>query len=783
MNIHDIFNFKSFLKFLGKNKLYTFIEIFGLSISLMFIIVIGIYTTQELSTDNFQKNKDRLYLLASENSYGHAYKLGEKMKDMYPEIEEVCPFLAYMKKMPVVLPEAKANADLLFVDSSFFSIMSFPVVNGDTGNPLAARNYAVISESFAHKTFPGKDPLGQVIKINESVVVTVNGVMKDIRNSAIPYGDILLCCDHLSYWGQNLLSEGYEDWGSTGIIILAKEGVNLHAKTENLLTYLKENVFVYKRGETTQISFVPLKEVYFSKINGYNGFLVKQGDKIFVLILLSVGVLILLFALINYVNLSVAQTGFRAKEMATRRLLGSSRGDLFRRLITESTLLIFISFFIGLLLAGIISPYVERLLDTHINLEKIFNPVSLLITFAILFTIGILSGLLPALVISSARPIEVVKGTFRQKTKMIYSKFFITFQHCITIAMIAAAMVMVFQLQYLINAPLGYNTTNIIDIDVSELHNKQLTLTLANEFNQLASVKRTAFSEGLPYKRGQNYSLEHEGRNINYQGFVGDTTFVNMLGIRILKDNKMASDESFYLSQQTFRELNIPEDATTFPINHFGGMPHRPIAGVIQDFRLENILFEARPILLQIKKVEDFEPQSIAVEITGSPYMAFNQIKEIYEQLTQFEFSGKFINQQIEESFIQQKKASTIVIIFSGIAILLSLLGLVAMSTYFIGQRSREIAVRKVFGSTNPEVLKRLIFNFLNYVVIAFVIVTPFIWYIMKEWLSGYSYRIHLSPLFFICAGLLCLLISFLTVFWQSYQAANTNPVKNLKTE
>ena len=311
----------------------------------------------------------------------------------------------------------------------------------------------------------------------------------------------------------------------------------------------------------------------------------------------------------------------------------------------------------------------------------------------------------------------------------------------------------------------------------------QLALTLANEFDQLASVKRTGFCQGMPYKRGMNHSMEIDGRNVNYQSFVGDTTFVDMLGIQILKDNHLVSgdDEAFYLSERTFKELGISQDATTFPIHHFGGAPTRPIAGVIKDFQLENILFEERPILLRIKKIEDFNPHNIAIEITGDPYTAYNQIKEIYERLTQFEFTGKFLDQQIEESFVQQRRASTIVVIFSCIAILLSFLGLVAMSTYFIQQRAQEIAVRKVFGSTNPEVLRNLVINFLNYVVIAFVIVTPIIWYIMREWLAGYTYRITLSPLYFIAAGLFCLLISFLTVFWQSYQATNANPVNNLK--
>jgi len=779
----NIFNLKSFFKFLSKNRLYTFIEIFGLSVSLMFVVLISVYTTQELATDSFQEKKDRLYLLASEGSYGFAHKLAGVMKDRYPEIEDVCPYFALLKRVPVVLSEGevKANADLLTVEPSFFSMLTFPVIDGEMRNPLAARNDAVISESFARRAFPGKDPLGQLIHVNDSVILTVNAVMKDIHNSVIPYGDILLRNDHLPYWGHQLLNS-YGDWGSTPIIILAKEGADLQAKTDDLLAYLKENTKMYQRELSTQISFVPLKDVYFSKIKGYDGLLVEQGDKTFVWILLSVGALILIFAIINYINLAVAQTGFRAKEMATRRLLGSSRKELFSRLIAESTLLTIISFCIGLLLSWAIVPYANNLLDTQIDLTAIFAPGNLLISFIMLLMIGALSGFLPALVVSNAKPVEVVKGTFRKKTKMIYSKFFITFQHGITIAMIAAAIVMVFQLDHLIKAPLGYNTANIIDVDVEELHDKQMVLTLANEFNQLAAVKRTAFCEGLPFKRGNNYTMTYEGRTLEYQGFFGDSTFVDMLGFQILKDNNLASGQGFFLSERAFKELEISEDAPAFPLNHFGNS-HEMIAGVIKDFQLENILFEPRPILLQIMKVEDLEPTTLAVEITGDPYETYNQLKEIYERITQFEFTGEFIDQQVEKSFVQQKRASTIVVIFSGIAILLSFLGLVAMSTYFIQQRSREIAVRKVFGSSNPEVLKKLIFNFLNYVVIAFIIVTPVIWHIMREWLSGYSYRIPLSPWFFISAGLFCLLISFLTVFWQSYQAANENPVVRLKAE
>ncbi len=776
----NIFNFKSYLKFLGKNKLYTFIEIFGLSVSLMFVILIAAYTTRELSTDNFQENKDRLYVIANQETLGMAYRLADKLKDNFPEIKEVCPMVNFYKKMPVSQGDNKYNADLLFAGSAFFDMFSFEMKEGDRGNALAAHNYAVISETFARKAFPDTDPLGQMLQLSDSVKVMVNGVMKDIDNSTIPYGDILLRIENVKFFNSGLASEGYTNMGGTPILILTHEGSNIQAKTGDVLAYLKENVWTYQREVDTEVSFIPIKDVYFSPIKGHDGFLFNQGDKTFVLILMSIGILILVFAIINYINLTVAQTGFRAKEMATRKLLGSTRSELFSRLMLESSLICLISFIIGGLLALVATPYVNNLLQTRISLIGMIVPESVLISLAIVFLIGGLAGLLPAIIISNAKPVEVVKGTFRKQTKMVFSKAFITFQHIITIALITASIVMVSQTNHLINAPLGYNTSNIININVEELDGRQIKETIANELSKLAVVKQAAFSAGSPVEGGNNHTVPYEGRNISFQEFIGDSAFVNMYGLQIIRENQVAGTDGYYLSRQAIHELGIPEDSPTFRYYE----RETPIAGIIENFQVRNITFEKRPVMLKIKKASDLDYiWNISVEVEGDPVVAFKEVKDVYENMTGLEFTGKYVDQSIRDLFAQQTRTSKIVVLFSTIAILLSFLGLVAMSTYFIQQRSREIAVRKVFGSSIPEVLRRLVINFLNYVVIAFIIVTPLIWHIMREWLSGYSYRIPLSPWIFISAGLFCLLLSFFTVFWQSYQAAIQNPVVRLKTE
>lgn len=782
MNMHNIFNFKSFFKFLEKNKLYTFIEVFGLSVSLMFVVLMACFTAQELTTDNFHENKDQLYFLASEESFGFAYRLAERIKDRYPEIEEVCPIINYYKKSPVKLTENNINADLLFADSTFFKMLSFQISQGNKEVPLAARNYAVISESFARRAFPGKDPLGQLLQLQDSVTLTVNAVMKDIRNSSIPYADIIVRIDNIKHWNQSLDSYSYDNYGTAPILVQAKPNTDLKTKEEDLLTFLKDEVWVYKKEGIKTVSFVPIKEAYFSIVKGYEGYLLDQGDRTFTLILLSVGILILIFAIINYINLTVAQTGFRAKEMATRRLLGSSRGELFVRLIIESSLLTFISFGIALFLCYLLIPSANNLLQACIDLSYIFRPGSILIAIAVLIIIGFLSGLLPAMIISNAQAIEVVKGGFRKKTKMVYSKVFITFQHIITIALVTAALVMVIQINYLIKAPLGYQTENIINLEVIELGDKQTILTLANEFKQLATTQQVAFCQGTPFDTGNNHSYSKDGKHTKFHVFTGDDAFWEMMGFEIQQENHVASDNAYYLSRMAINTLELTENDTSFEFKSLSDK-RLLVAGIIKDFQLQNILYETFPVLLSRKKVEDFFPWNILIQTTGDPFIAYNDIKDTYERITGFEFTGKFIDQEIEHSFDQQSKTSKMLVLFAAIAILLSLLGLIAMSTYFIQQRSREIAVRKVFGSSISEVLRRLIFTFLYYVIIAFVIVTPAIWYIMQQWLEGYSYRISLHPWIFISSGLFCMFLSFITVFWQSYQAACMNPVVSIKME
>ncbi|MDH6304551.1 putative ABC transport system permease protein [Parabacteroides sp. PF5-5] len=774
--MNNLLNFKSFFKFLSRNKTFTSINVFGLSVSLMFVILILVYVNQGLSTDRFQKNADTIYAIANENNIGSAWRIAERLAKDYPEFEKMCPLVNY-SEYGIFIGDKKYKADLLMVDTTFFTMFTFPLVQGDPNTVLEAKNHAVISESFAKRIFSDRDPMGQYIKVNDSVSVMVNGIMKDIKNSTIPYSDIVFKIDNVHFFNESLDSEhGYNAMGVQAFFQTVP-GSNIQAKQEEIAEYLKTFFWVYERNIFQKVIFVPLTEIYFSKLQATT--YMNQNSWTFVVIFMFIGILILIFAVINYINLTVAQTGSRAKEMATRRLLGSSRSELFFRLIIESTIVCTVSFFIGLLLAFAVLPFANDLLQVTIDLKGFFNLSNSLIVIGVILLVGLISGLLPAIIISNSKPIDIVRGGFRTKTKMVFSKIFITFQNVITIMLLAASLTMILQINHMIKAPLGYNTTNMLYVPTYQFESREKVNTFVNETRQLASVNRVAYSQGVPFNRGNNWTLVYEERNISFQVLRADTTFFNMLGLEIIHKNNVDGNQ-MYFSEQAMRELNLPIDATEVKLWE---NETTFIAGVVRDFQLLNISYGIKPILVVIEKEEDIHPWNVLIETQGDPFIARDQVKEVYERISQLEFTGQYTEQQVEESYTDQQRMAKLVIIFAIIAIVISLLGLLAMSTYFIQQRSREVAVRKVFGSSNSQVLIRLISTFMSYVGIAFIIATPVAWYVMNKWIADYPYRISLYPWIFITAGLFCLIVAFITVFYQSYQAANSNPVNNVKTE
>ena len=768
-----IFDFRAFLNFLGRNKLYTAINIFGFSISLMFVILLVTYTRQEYAVDQFHSNKERIFRLCDETDACFAPLIGRDLKARYPEIETYVRL--FETDEVATTGERHLKAKILLSDPDFFRMFSFRLAEGDTAQVLRSKNGALLSESFARNLFPEGDYLDKTVTIKgESVPVT--GILRPFGNSQFVTPDVMLSFEEwapLVYGWDGVLKRGYAS-ASFPLYLMLKPHADLSAKMPDMLSHLKTYYWPYKDDHARELTIIPLTEVYLSNPL-YASEQIRIGSKTLINTFFSVAMLILLFAVINYINLSTAQSESRAREMAVRRLLGCSRKALFTRLIVESVLLCILSLLIALLLAGIAEPIFNRILQTHISVSNLFSASNLGIGVVAIILLGLLTGVIPASVITRAHPIDVVRGSFRHKTKMVYNKILIGFQYLITIVLLGCTLTMSRQIDMMLHADLGFDTANKLYLSIPDLNPGQ-SAGLKNQLLQIAGVENVALVRGVPMLGSNNTSDTWHDRPISTQRFEGDSSYLKIMGFRILRDNRTDDRKAIWLNETAMQAMELPDSASY--CEYF----KCPIAGIVQDFRYRDLTHPAEPCIIEHMQ-DNYWPWACIIQLTNldSP-VTLRTIERVYREYTGgMPCEYKTYDEVMHQQYAAQQRMSDILFGFTLVAILISALGILAMATYFIRQRSMEIAVRKVFGSTNREVLQRLVLHFVRYVLAAFVIAVPVIWYLMHDWLSQYVLRIPFSWTIFALAGLTALAIAVATVFGQSWRAANSNPVDAIK--
>ena len=768
-----IFDFRAFLNFLGRNKLYTAINIFGFSISLMFVILLVTYTRQEYAVDQFHSNKERIFRLCDETDACFAPLIGRDLKARYPEIETYVRL--FETDEVATTGERHLKAKILLSDPDFFRMFSFRLAEGDTAQVLRSKNGALLSESFARNLFPEGDYLDKTVTIKgESVPVT--GILRPFGNSQFVTPDVMLSFEEwapLVYGWDGVLKRGYAS-ASFPLYLMLKPHADLSAKMPDMLSHLKTYYWPYKDDHARELTIIPLTEVYLSNPL-YASEQIRIGSKTLINTFFSVAMLILLFAVINYINLSTAQSESRAREMAVRRLLGCSRKALFTRLIVESVLLCILSLLIALLLAGIAEPIFNRILQTHISVSNLFSASNLGIGVVAIILLGLLTGVIPASVITRARPIDVVRGSFRHKTKMVYNKILIGFQYLITIVLLGCTLTMSRQIDMMLHADLGFDTANKLYLSIPDLNPGQ-SAGLKNQLLQIAGVENVALVRGVPMLGSNNTSDTWHDQPISIQRFEGDSSYLKIMGFRILRDNRTDDRKAIWLNETAMQAMELPDSAS------YCEYYKCPIAGIVQDFRYRDLTHPAEPCIIEHMQ-DNYWPWACIIQLTNldSP-VTLRTIERVYREYTGgMPCEYKTYDEVMHQQYAAQQRMSDILFGFTLVAILISALGILAMATYFIRQRSMEIAVRKVFGSTNREVLQRLVLHFVRYVLAAFVIAVPVIWYLMHDWLSQYVLRIPLSWTIFALAGLTALAIAVATVFGQSWRAANSNPVDAIK--
>lgn len=765
------FQLKSFWNFLKRNKLFTAINVFGFAVSLMFVVLMGLYIQDELSVNESQPNKERVYRLRSEvNAYWPAAIKG--FFGQYPDVESVVRVVD--RNWTVQEGDKEGKTGLVFLaDSSFVTVFDVPWVEGSADRALLTRDDAIISEECARMWFGGESALGKTLKVNGRERI-VSGVFRDLKGTHFKTPEVILPFTNVvENWGNDILTS----WNNCSyyVYLMTRPGAELtQPKLDQMRDILKGFFWLYKDERVKELIAEPLTEAYYTEKLSNE---MRGNNKSFLLVLGATALVILLFAVINYINLSVAQSGFRAQEAATRRLLGGSKGSLFAGFVLESTIICLVSLCLGLLLAGLAEPWFRRVMWTEISLAESFTAANIALALAGVVLIGVVSGLVPAYVLTRFKPIDVVRGTFKRKTKMVYSKVLIAFQYCITIVMLGATITIGRQVDFMCNSDLGFEHDNLLAMSYVPGRNGNQA-GLRNVLGAIPGVEAVGFMQGTPVTGSNNSSFTWKDKNVSMQILGMDSVALRLMDLQVLRRTGLANGDGVWLNSVAWNELELTEEAPVFRIHE----NEVKVAGVFGDFHITKMDQPIGPVMVQIMN-DGWWPWDMVVKVSGDDQFGVaDKVRKVYMDYNGgWPVEATFMNEAIQRQYGAQRRMAEIITSLSLLAILISALGMLAMSTYFMRQRAQEVAVRKVFGATDREVLTRLVMSFLRLVVIAFVVAVPVIWYLMSGWLGGYAYRIPLSWTIFALAGGAAFVIAFVTVLWQSLKATRANPVLAIK--
>ena len=788
---------RSWFTFLGRNRLYTAVNFIGLALALAFVLLVADYTVRQFTVDRFQTRADRIYAVCSEESAASGYYLQKHLRDRYPEIESTCSVAFFEDSdagsTPVEIGRQKFLASVLYADTTFFRMFDFTLLEGAREEALAARENVVLSESFARKVFGTFNPLGQTLRLdNDDRTYVVSGVMRDIERSAIPAADIVMRAERITETNA-ANDERMSNSGAGVTFLLERRGADLQAKVPDMLAFFKEIYWPYQGNVVSQVRLVPLRELYFEPVNNTNK--LAHGSRSFLYILLGVGLVVLVFAVMNYINLTVAQAGFRAREMAARRLLGAPRGNIFLKWVLESTLFCAAALLIASCIAELFVPWASQLLGTKVAVwDDLSWPAADGCLLAVV-VLGVVSGFVPALLVARYQPIDIVRGTFHRHAKTVYGRVLIALQNVITIVLLAASITIELQIRHLVNAPLGYETHDILNIGTDIFPNRSSIRRFCDELRSLPEIEAVGLGCGTPHDRGNNNTIAYgPDRMVSFQVFIGDSTYFRILGLERLRDNHVAvaagsgasrdfwASNVWHINQYALHELGIAEDAPEFKVGEELSYPV-VVAGIYRDFQVGTALDAPTSVLLrEVNDPDGFQPWNILVKTHGDHAAVYHAVEELFRQTTDGgSFAARYITDEIADDFAAQQRLLHIIGIFTLVALLISSLGLFAMAAYYIQQKRQEIAVRRVFGASRREMLTRLVRNFMALVGAAFVIAVPIAVWGLRRWLEEYSVRIALSPWIFLAAGLFAAVVALLSVGWQSRRAADADPVESLK--
>ena len=790
-------NFKTAWRSLWKNKSTTVINVAGLAIGMTAALFIFLWVQNEMSFDNYHKDAGNIYRLTTNlKSQGWIWEttpllLADAVKKDVPEVEKVTR-LAALGDLPVfnINNNLSYEKSCAFVDGNWFSIFHYDFTEGNPSSFANNPNTIILTASKAKKYFGNQDAMGKIIRV-DSLAYVVEGIVKDApTNSNFQFTAFIPL--------QNLLRNtarktNDEDWGNANYVTFIKvqPTANIPALTKKIT-----NVLQQRSGDTEKQSTITLenlKDMHFE--TDLQSSLFTSGNKNTVYIFSLLGILLLVIACINYVNLTTAKASLRAKEVSIRKIVGAGRMQLFYQFLSEAFLVSIMALAITLVLVKLCLPAFNTITDKHFSL-LLFSASLWKVVGITLISAFVLNSIYPALVLSSFKPMHVFRGFTVLKLKDSYlRKGLVTLQFTISVMLIAGTIIIYKQMQFIQQTNPGYNRSQILmthvpsNIDFNK--KEELVNIIKQDLLAQSSIQNVSltnqpilnigsYSTGNADWPGRDTTFNPKIAQLSADADYASTMQLQMKEGRWFEKNNEADKNNVVLNETAIKELNIPSPFIGQRFTWKGTKGQ--IIGIVKDFKFKSLHDKTGPLVV-FQNPGWFNLFMIRVA-PGNAQQAVTALQKIWKQIlpgNPLEYN--FLDESFNQLYQADRQTSVLILIFAVIAIVLSCLGLFGLAAFAAEQRTKEIGIRKVLGATVANITTLISKDFVKLVFIAIVIATPLSLMAMNKWIQSFAYRINIGWWIFVVAGLIALLIALITVSFQSIKAAIANPVKSLRTE
>jgi putative ABC transport system permease protein len=789
--------FKIAFRNLWKNKVFSFINIMGLTVGMTACFLIFLYVKFELSYDSFNTKADRIYRVVSDiktptevlHANGPAWAVAPNAKDEFPEIESFVRIAGgdnvLIKKGNIKFQETNAA----WADSALFKVFDFKLLKGNPNTALKEPFSIVFSETAAKKYFGKTDPMGQTLLITgDKLPAKVTGIMKDIPENSQVKADVFLSMTTITQKFNQSLDSQWGNYGASAYLLLNR-GTNAKRLEKKLPEFLeRRNGDEMKKLQMYPTLFLePLRDVYLYSTRDDS----KTGHITNVYIFSIIAIFILLIACFNFINLTTARSAERAKEVGIRKVVGAGKKQLAGQFLGESVVLCLIAFVLTFFLSWLLLPLFNQLAGKTISSSIFEHWNYLALLFFASIGIGLLAGIYPALVLSSFKPVVVLKGRFATGTRgIILRKGLVIAQFTISIALIISTIVVYNQMNFMQNQDLGFSKDQMMVIDTNGDPAKN---TFEQSVKELPNVKSTALSGSVPgggnpgaYSEIENKHGDMQIANLDLY-FVG-FNFINQYKIKMVAGRGFSKDfgtdttQAMVLNEAAVKLFGYtsPEQAIGKRFKQWGR--EGKIIGVMKNFHFRSLQEEIKPLSMRIEP-GGCNLVSIKVAAANLPKTIAAVEKKWKTLIPDRPFNYYFLDEFFNRQYRSQVQFGHLFLNFAILAIFISCLGLLGLASYSTVQRTKEIGIRKVMGASVSNIVNLLSIDFLKLVLISFIIAAPLAWYFMHQWLKDFAYRININWWIFLVAGVTAVLVALFTISFQAIKAAIANPVESLRTE